>query len=88
VPVPGGDAGVLQPGQDLFLSGIMARVLGTIRVSSDDGAAVPLKAWIHRHAFASWLAPENASLAFALCFVLVWTAIVFGLYRRRIFIKL
>jgi predicted acyltransferase len=70
-----------------FLSGLFARALDLIRVPIGDGATLPLKTWIHQHAFASWLAPINASLAFAIAFVLVWTVIVWALYRKRIFIK-
>jgi predicted acyltransferase len=70
-----------------FLSGIFARALSIIRVPAADGATLPLKAWIFQHGFASWLSPINASLAFALAFVLVWTGIVWAMYRRRIFIK-
>jgi predicted acyltransferase len=29
----------------------------------------------------------NASLAFALCFVLLWYAILYGLYRKNIILK-
>jgi predicted acyltransferase len=70
-----------------FLSGIFARALILIRVPAGDGVTVPLKTWIHQHAFASWLSPVNASLAFALAFVLLWTLIVWAMYRRKIFIK-
>jgi len=70
-----------------FLSGIFARFLNMIQVPAAGDATIPLKAWIYQHAFESWLAPVNASLAFALAFVVVWTGVVWALYRRRIFIK-
>ena len=65
-----------------FLSGVMARLLNLVKVGD-----VTLKGWIFDHAFASWLSPVNASLAFALCFVLFWTAVMEAMYRRKIFIK-
>ena len=37
--------------------------------------------------FASWLAPKNASLAFALTFVLFWFGILYVLYRKKIVFK-
>jgi predicted acyltransferase len=37
--------------------------------------------------FASWLAPLDASLAFAIAFVLLWLGLMAILYRYRIFIK-
>ena len=39
-----------------------------------DGARVPLQRAIYDAAYASWLAPRDASLAFALSFVLFWFA--------------
>ena len=46
-----------------------------------------LKGWLYDRAFASWLAPLNASLAFALCFVLFWVGVTWAMYRRQLFIK-
>jgi predicted acyltransferase len=69
-----------------FLSGLMARILTLVRVPASP-QPVTLKAWIFEGAFASWLSPVNASLAFALCFVLFWTGAMEFLYRRKIFFK-
>jgi predicted acyltransferase len=63
-------------------AGIMADLFGTIRVGD-----TRLGAWIYEKAFASWLPPVNASLAFAIAFVLVWLGLMWILYRRRIFLK-
>jgi predicted acyltransferase len=70
-----------------FLSGIMARLLTLVKVGRGPGGPIALKTWIFDHAFASWLAPVNASLAFALCFVAFWVGVMEVFYRRRIFIK-
>jgi predicted acyltransferase len=56
-------------------------------IPTADGGTVPVKSVIYEAAFASWLEPANASLAFALAFVLVWTFIVWALYQTRTFIK-
>jgi predicted acyltransferase len=69
-----------------FLSGVMARILNLIKLPATP-TSVSLKTWIFDHAFASWLSPINASLAFALCFVLFWTVVMEVLYRRKIFFK-
>lgn len=69
-----------------FLSGVMARILGLVKWAGPAGD-VTLKGWIHEHAFASWLAPLDASLAFAVCFVLFWVGVAWAMYRKRIFIK-
>ncbi|HEY2960797.1 MAG TPA: DUF5009 domain-containing protein [Pyrinomonadaceae bacterium] len=62
---------------------LMADLLGLIKVGNDS-----LGAWIYEHVFASWASPVNASLAFAISFVLVWLFFMWLLYRRRIFIKI
>ena len=67
-------------------SGLMAELLGLIKVPSG-GASVPLQEWIFQHLFASWTSPINASLAFAVAFVLVWLGLMWILYRRKIFIS-
>ena len=46
-----------------------------------------LQTYLYQNLFASWLSPVNASLAYALCFVLVWLGLMTILYRRGIFIK-
>ena len=68
-------------------AGLMAELLGVISVRQADGTAVELKAWIYNNLFASWASPINASLAFAISFVLVWLGLMWILYRRKIFIK-
>jgi predicted acyltransferase len=71
-----------------FLSTFGARVLGLIKVAGADAKQISLQAAIYRSSFASWLPPKNASLAFALCYVLFWLGVMAILYRRRIFIKI
>ena len=69
-------------------SGIMARLIYSIFKVESNGQRIALQAWIYQTFYASWLAPRDASLLFAITFVLVWLAILWVLYRRRIFIKL
>ena len=64
-------------------AGLMATLFGVINVGSQ-----PLGGWIYERLFASWASPVNASLAFAISFVLVWLFFMWLLYRRRIFIKI
>jgi predicted acyltransferase len=68
-------------------SGVMARIIYSLLKVNYDGKPVALQAAIYQAAFASWLEPKNASLAFAICFVLFWYAIVYALYRKQIFLK-
>jgi predicted acyltransferase len=68
-------------------SGIMARLIYSIIKVPYQGQTVSLQSAIYQSAYASWLAPQLASLAFALTFVLVWLGILWILYKRRIFLK-
>jgi len=66
-------------------SGLLAKQMGLIRVGSNE---VPLKAWIYNEVLASWAGPLNGSLLFAVSYVLIWLAIMWVLFQRRIFIKI
>jgi predicted acyltransferase len=67
-------------------SGAMARVLGLIHVQMT-GESVSLQQAVYRSAFASWLSPRNASLAYAIAFVVLWYGILRLLERRGIVLK-
>ncbi|MGH6689373.1 MAG: acyltransferase family protein [Gammaproteobacteria bacterium] len=66
-----------------FLSILMARLLLIIKVDRASGRA-PLHAWLFDHLFAPWATPINASLTFALAYLLLWLAVMWLLDRHRI----
>jgi len=68
-------------------SGAMARMLGLIRVPAGE-TTQSLQQAIHETAFAPWLAPRNASLAYALAFVTLWYGILRVLERKKIVLKI
>lgn len=68
-------------------SGMMARTIYSLWKVSYDGNQVPVQVAVYQSVFASWLDPRNASLAFALCFVLLWYVILRGLWQRNLFLK-
>jgi predicted acyltransferase len=68
-------------------SGIMARLLGMIRVAGPEGKDITLQQWIFNNVFLSWASPINASLAFAICFIIFWLFLMWLLYRRNILVK-
>jgi predicted acyltransferase len=68
-------------------SGVMARLIYSIFTVNYHGKTIPLEAGIYQVAFASWLDPVNASLAFALTFVLFWFGVLYLLYRKNIVFK-
>jgi predicted acyltransferase len=49
---------------------------------------VSLHRWLYTHLFAPWAAPVDASLLFAVAYVLLWLAAMGVLYRQRIFIRI
>jgi predicted acyltransferase len=68
-------------------SAVMARCIYSIFKVTYDGKRIPLQEGIYRALFASWLSPINASLAFAVSFVLVWYGILALLHRKGIVLK-
>lgn len=69
-------------------SGVMARLLGLIKVSGADGGQISLQTWIFRNLFLSWLPPYRASLVYGMAFIILWLGLMWVLYRRKIFIKI
>lgn len=65
----------------------MARLIYSVIEVPYRGDSVPLETAVYRAAFASWLPPEAASLAFALAFVGLWYAVLALLYRRGVIVK-
>jgi predicted acyltransferase len=63
-------------------SELLAVTLDTVRV---DGKT--LHFWIFQHLFSGLGSPENASLLFALAFVGLMYLVAYGLYRRRLFLR-
>lgn len=71
-----------------FLSGIMARGLTLIKWTDEMGKAVTLKGYLYASFYESWLSPINASLAWALTYVILWLGLMWILYAKKIFIKI
>jgi predicted acyltransferase len=65
-----------------FLSSLVARIIGMPFFGGPS-----LKAMVYGPLYTSWLSPHNASLAFALSYVLLWTVVMWGMYRARVFWK-
>jgi len=68
-------------------SAIMVKLMGLIQVPQGDGTRISSHEWIFDNLFLSWASPVNASLAFAIAFILVWLFLMWLLYRKQIFIK-
>jgi len=68
-------------------SGAMSRTIYSLIQVDYDGGRTSLQHAIYQSAYASWLAPKDASLAFAISFVLFWAMILWVLDRRRLYLK-
>jgi predicted acyltransferase len=67
---------------------LMATLIYEVIPVPDTGGSTSLQNWIYRHGFTWWLHAENASLGFAIAFVLLWWAILAGLHKRGIILKI
>jgi predicted acyltransferase len=65
----------------------MVKLMEMIRIPAADGSKDSSQGWIFDHLFLSWASPVNASLAYAIAFVLVWLVLMWLLYRKNIFLK-
>jgi predicted acyltransferase len=70
------------------LAGLLAKTLGVIRVAGSEGASVPLSRFIFERVYAPLASPINASLLYALTYVLLFFAVSYLMFRRRWFVKI
>lgn len=70
-----------------FLSGLIPRTLNMIKIGNGDGTESGLQSWIYANYFAANFSPVNASLAWAIAFILFWLVILWVMYRKNIIIK-
>lgn len=70
-----------------FLSGLIPRIMAMITFTGTDGQQTSLQPYLYNTIFTPLLSPVNASLAWALSFVLVWLVILWVMYNKRIIIK-
>jgi predicted acyltransferase len=68
-------------------SGLMSKTIGSLWVIEVEGRPVSVQGVVFRGVFASWLDPKNASLAYAVSFVLLWLGILWVLARRGVVVK-
>ena len=71
-----------------FLSGIIGRLLSIITLTDTAGKEIALKTYLFNNLFLSWLDPINASLFWAVSYVLIWLGLMWILYAKNIFIKI
>lgn len=69
-----------------FLSGLIPRIMRMFDVTAADGTKVSLQTWLYS-GFTAHLSPINASLAWAITFILFWLVILWVMYNKKIIIK-
>jgi predicted acyltransferase len=67
-------------------SGMLTKAMVRVRVGGADGMS--LYQALYELGFRTWLGPFDASLAFALAYVLFWLALMWILHARRIYVKI
>ena len=65
---------------------LMARLMGLIKLPWGS-ETISLQGWIFQKLFLPLASPVNASLAYAIVFILLWLGLMWILYSRKIFIK-
>lgn len=70
-----------------FLSGIIAKSMYIIKVTSAAGEQLTLKTYLFEIFFLSWLDPINASLLWPIMYITIWLGLMWILYAKKIFIK-
>jgi len=70
------------------LSGLEGKASITWKVTQADGEAVLIKSFLYSKFFAPWAAPINASLMWAMAYVLFWLGVMWIFYWRKVFVKI
>ena len=69
-------------------SGLFARMMSAYRVAyTAEGKGISLQKWIVDNLFLALFQPVNASLAYAVSFILFWLFLMWLFYRRNLYIK-
>ena len=70
-----------------FISGLLPRTLNLIKIKMPDGEETGLAAWLYITFYKPYFIPVNASLAWAVSFVLFFFFLLWIMYKRKIIIK-
>ena len=68
-------------------SGIMARMLGAYRITAPNGQPVAVQKWMFDNIYLSIAQPIDASLLYAISFIVLWLFLMWLLYRKQTFVK-
>lgn len=68
-------------------SGLLGRLLMKTPIGNSTDA-ISVKTWIYQNWFSGWAGDLNGSLLFAIANIILWWVILYGMYRRRWFLKI
>ncbi len=68
-------------------SALLVKTMARISITLDDGTTMSSSRWIYATLFAPYLAPKNASLAYALANLALLFLVLLWMYKRKIFLK-
>jgi predicted acyltransferase len=81
-----------------FCAHVCSKLLGRWKFALADGTTASMYSWIYNNLFLSWASyfwgtetatgAKNASVTFAITYVLIWLLILIPFYRRKIFLKI
>ncbi len=60
---------------------------GIIVKVSEGAQKIGVQSWVYGHWFAPFAQPRNASLAFAISYLALWTLVAWWFYRKKIFVR-
>lgn len=69
------------------LSGLVGRLLTLIKFAGPEGNQITLKGYIYNSWFVPYFSPVNASTMFAIAFIVAMFIVVWGMWKKRWFIK-
>ncbi|HEY9605626.1 MAG TPA: heparan-alpha-glucosaminide N-acetyltransferase domain-containing protein [Allocoleopsis sp.] len=71
----------------VFITSVLAiKILVKTHIGTGENAPAAYN-WIYDHLFVSWAGAMNGSLLFALVTVLFWWVVLYGMYKKRWFVK-
>lgn len=70
-----------------FVSGLMPRLLNMIKIKQANGDETGALSWFYETFFPPYFSPINASLAYAITFILFFYVILWIMYKKNIIIK-
>jgi predicted acyltransferase len=68
-------------------SALLVKTMARLTITPDAGVAMSSSRWVYVTLFEPYLAPKNASLAYALANLALLFLVLLWMYRRRIFLK-